>query len=70
MLSPLRKTRILKELSLYDIKAKTGIDVGKLSLVERGYVSPSRDEMRRLARALGCRVEEIFPPHPEAQQNA
>ena len=61
MLSPLRKQRLFQELSIYDIERRTGIDVAKISLIERGYRNPRDDEKKKLARALKCKVEEIFP---------
>jgi len=61
MLTPLRRERILRQLSLYDVRARTGISVSKLSLVERGIEELKDDEKRRLARALGSRVEDLFP---------
>ena len=61
MLSPLRKKRLLEELSIYDIERRTGIDVAKISLVERGYRNPRDEEKLKLAKALKCRVEDIFP---------
>ena len=67
MLSPLRRERILRQLSLYDVRSRTGIAVSKLSLIERGIERPTEDELKRLARALGVRAEEIRPESPESQ---
>lgn len=53
MLTPLRRERILRQLSLYDLRAKTGISVSKLSLAEREIERLSEDEKKRLAKALG-----------------
>ena len=61
MLSPLRKKRLLEELSIYDIERRTGIDVAKISLVERGYRNPRDEEKQKFAKALKCRVQDIFP---------
>jgi transcriptional regulator with XRE-family HTH domain len=61
MLTPLRRERLLRELSLYDMRSKTGIAVSKLSLVERGIEQPNEQEKQRLAKALGVRAEDIFP---------
>ncbi len=61
MLSPLRKARLLRELSIYDVHQKTGVDTAKISLIERGYKIPSEAEKKRLAKALKTRVEEVFP---------
>jgi transcriptional regulator with XRE-family HTH domain len=61
MLTPLRRERILRQLSLYDVRSRTGIAVSKLSLIERQIEKATEDEKRRLARALGVRPEQIFP---------
>ena len=60
MLTPLRRERILRQLSLYDIRSKTGIAVSKLSLVERGIERPTEDEKKRLAKALGLQPSDIW----------
>ncbi len=61
MLTSLRRARLLREMSLYDLRARTGISVSKLSLVEREIEQASKDEKKRLAWALNVRVEELFP---------
>lgn len=66
MLSPLRKERLMKEMTLYDLQSRTGIDSAKLSLIERGYRHARPDERERIARALKCRVEELFPENAAA----
>lgn len=65
MLSPLRRERVLRQLTIYDIRARTGIATSKLSLVERGYEEASEDEKRRLSRALGVPIKELFPAKDE-----
>jgi len=61
MLTSLRRARLLREMSLYDLRARTGISVSKLSLVERGIEQPSEEEKRRLSRALGVQLQDLFP---------
>lgn len=65
MLTPLRRERMLRQLSLYDVRARTGISVSKLSLLERGIEEVKDDEKKRLARALGVQVESLFPGNVE-----
>jgi transcriptional regulator with XRE-family HTH domain len=60
MLSRLRRKRLLKELTLYDLQARTGIDSGRISLIERGYRIPKEDEKEKLSKALNCRVVDLF----------
>jgi transcriptional regulator with XRE-family HTH domain len=62
MLTPLRRQRLLMQMSLYDLRAKTGVSVSKLSLVERGIEQANEDEKRRLSRALGVQQQKLFPP--------
>ncbi len=61
MLTPLRRERLLRQLSLYDLRARTGISVSKLSLVERGIEKVNDNDKARLARALNVRVSDLFP---------
>ena len=60
MISPLREKRFFGELSIYDLSQKTGIDPARISLIERGYKNPKEDEKQKLAKALGCKAEDIF----------
>jgi transcriptional regulator with XRE-family HTH domain len=64
MLSNLRRERILRQLSLYDVRERTGISVSKLSLIEREIDPPNEEDKKRLALALGVRVQDLFPLTP------
>lgn len=57
----LREKRFHKRFSQYDITIKTGIQQSRLSLIERGYVTPKEVEKKAIATALNCKLEEIFP---------
>ena len=57
----LREARFFKSLNQWDISVKTGIPQSKLSLIERGYVDPREDEKKKIAKALGCKVTDMFP---------
>ena len=57
----LREARFKKRYNQWDVSLKTGIPQSKVSLIERGYVNPNEDEKKRLARALDCQIEEMFP---------
>ena len=61
MISPLRQKRFFEELSIYDLGQKTGIDPAKISLIERGYKVPRKDEKEIIAEALNCEISDIFP---------
>ncbi len=54
------KLRRLERNTLQVVLAQaTGIDRSRLSQIENGYVEPTADEVRRLARALNLRPEEL-----------
>ena len=57
----LREARFFRGLNQWDISVKKGIPQSKLSLSERGYVDPKKDEKRKIAKVLGCKVSEVFP---------
>lgn len=56
----MRIERFFRNLSLDELRSRTGIDQGKLSRIERGYVKPKEDEKKKLAKALNVKVEDIF----------
>ena len=66
MISSLRERRFFGELSIYDLSQKTGIDPAKISLIERGYKTPREDEKKKIAKALNCKVTDIFPKNERA----
>lgn len=68
-LSPLRVCRMFQKKSLYIIGDKTKIDPSKLSLIERGLKQPSREEKRRLAKALRASIKDLFPPQEANRAN-
>jgi transcriptional regulator with XRE-family HTH domain len=57
----LRETRVVRRVTQFQLRVATGIHQSKISMVENGLVEPREDEKARLAKALGVRVEEIFP---------
>jgi len=61
MISRMREKRFYAQLSIYEMSKKTGIDPGRISLIERGYKVPRDDEKHKIAKALSVRVEELFP---------
>ena len=42
------------------MRIATGIHQSKISMIENGLIEPREDEKKRLAKALGVRVEEIW----------
>lgn len=49
--SPLRQVRVAAGLTIREVERRTGINRGRLSIIERG-VSPTDDEARLIADAL------------------
>ena len=68
MLTPLRRERILRQMSLYDVRGKTGISVSRLSLLEREIETAREDEKIRLARAFNVPMEVLFSKIGEVRQ--
>ena len=69
MLSRLKRERLWKQLTLYDLRSTTKISVSKLSLIERGLEKPREDEKIRLAKALGAKVQDLFPTEGVPNEN-
>ena len=58
-LKAIRKKQGLGQL---DIALRAGCGISTVSLIERGYASRISPELkRRIAHALRCRVEDVFP---------
>jgi transcriptional regulator with XRE-family HTH domain len=55
--TPLRQVRIAAGVSLNEVSRRTGINKGRLSIIERG-VPPTEDEARRILAALQAKPEE------------
>ena len=57
----LREVRFFRKFSQYDVALKTGLPQSKISLIENGYTAVKEEEKRKIAKALGCKVLEVFP---------
>ena len=57
----LREIRVTKRITQFQLRLATGIHQSKISMIENGLVEPPDDEKKRLAKALGVRIEEIWP---------
>ena len=57
----LRSLRRLKDKTQYELWRKTGIPQSSLSLIEREFMEPNKAMKKKISRALGCTVEEVFP---------
>ncbi|MEA1963708.1 MAG: helix-turn-helix transcriptional regulator [Candidatus Aerophobetes bacterium] len=60
--SRLKVFRFIKGKSQDEISHEVGISQSKLSRIERGYIVPSEEEKKSIAKALEMTVEELFEP--------
>lgn len=65
----LREIRFRKNVRQIDLAIKTRIYFSTLSRIEHGYLKPSPDQKKRLAKVLGCSVQEIFPKSQNEDAN-
>ena len=56
-----REIRITKRITQEDLERKTRIDQARISLFENGHIDLPVEQVKRLARALGVRMADIFP---------
>ena len=56
----LRIIRAEKGITQFDLRIKTGINQSKISLAENGYIELRDDEKEKIAKALNCKVTDIF----------
>lgn len=64
---PLRQWRTQNGLTLAEVAGLSGIHISAISRIERGIIKPRVRTKLRIARALGARVDALFPPgdsHP------
>jgi hypothetical protein len=65
MLHPLKLKRLEKSLSQYALSLLSGVPQVKICYAERGFPSLNERQKEALAKALGCRVEDLFSEKKE-----
>ncbi len=55
----LKILRAIKGVTQYEVNLRTGIPQSKISLIERGYVEPSKNVKVLIANALGTEADKI-----------
>ena len=50
MITAMKKRRFFAQMTIYDLATKTGIDPGRISLIERKYKMPRDDEKKKIAK--------------------
>jgi transcriptional regulator with XRE-family HTH domain len=58
----IRTFRVLKKMSQWELAQTAGTVQSKISLFERGYLSPSFKELKRIAEALNVDHEYLIVP--------
>jgi len=56
----IKQRRLMAELTLSELSAKSGVSISHLGRIERGERLPSASVLRRLARPLGLSEVELF----------
>lgn len=56
----LKIIRIRKGITQWELSKQTNIPNYKISLFENGHIEPNKEEKKKLAKALGTKVEELF----------
>lgn len=57
----MRRLRFEQGKTLDDLWLLTKIRQSRLSLLEREYIEPSKEDMKKIAQALRTSVKEVFP---------
>ena len=63
-MSPLRKARLTRGLSIYEMAQQMGVSAASISRMERRLQCPSIATAARLASFLGLTLEQIMLPEP------
>jgi len=61
-LTPMKRLRLERDLTLKELAQRTAISVWSLSMYEAEKQIPSVRRAQRIAEALGVPVEQVFPP--------
>lgn len=51
-----------------DLARAAGLSLFTIHRVETGKTTPARDTVRKIAKAFGLPVEEVFPPSPTKER--
>ena len=59
-MNKLREIRVVRRVTQFQLRVSTGIHQSKISMIENGLIQPRDDEKKKLAKALGVQVGEIW----------
>ncbi len=57
----LRIARVKRKISQWELSYKTRISQGRISLFERGFRQPTKEQAEKIAEALQEDIKDIFP---------
>ncbi len=57
----LRIARVKRKMSQWELSYKTRISQGRISLFERGFRQPTKEQAEKIAEALQEDIKDIFP---------
>ncbi len=60
-MNQVRALRRSKDISQHELSRRTKIAQSSLTLIERGYKNPTLKMMKRISKALGSELREVFP---------
>ena len=55
----IREAREKQAMAITELSMKTGVSTGTISYIERDKVSPSIDNLMKLVKALGLKIEDV-----------
>lgn len=57
----LRRIRLRVDKSQLQLMKETGINFATISRIERGWLKPTEEQKRKLAKALNAEIDWLFP---------
>ena len=61
-MNKLREIRFFKRVTQPLLALKTGTQQPRISLIENALVKPREDEQKKIAKALGKTIQDVFTP--------
>lgn len=61
MTNKIKEARFFKGKSQIQLWLKTGIHYSTISRIECGYIKPSEEQKKKMAKVLGVKVDWLFP---------
>lgn|GEM_PF-1735749 len=68
MINRLKEARFFARKTQPKLWLETGIHFSTLSRIECGYIEPTNEQKKKLAKALKVRADWLFPPAPKSKK--